>query len=216
MEVLIMIGSPKNKGNSESIANYLFDKFNHKNLSCSKIYLRSEIDKKEGLLERINNSDIIVITFPVYENSVPGLLLEAFEYLCQNKGGLSDKPRKLLFISNSGFPEPKANRCAIDCCRLFTETTGLKYMGGFGVSPGTLVEGKKLEDAGGSYKKLVKVLDIISESIYNSKEIPEETYELLSKPLMLPFIYRFAGKIIRNRSAKKIGKEKYYARPLMK
>ncbi len=214
--ILVVVGSPKNKiGNSESIADCLIDKLRKKSQACSKTYLRKEIRKKDNLIEQINNTDIIVLSLPIYENSVPGLVLEFFEFLYENKEKLSDKNRKFLVISNSGFSEPEANLSAINCCRIFAEKVGFIWMGGFGVSPGTLIDGKKLEDAGGTYKKLVKLLSIISEKIDKAEELSEGTFNLVSKPLISPLIYRFAGKMIQNGAAKKLGKEKYYSTPLL-
>ena len=214
--ILVIVGSPASRGgNSESIADCLIEKLNNKNQACSKILLRKEIERQEGLIERIINTDIIIFSFPIYANSVPGLVLEFFEFLYQNKDKLSDKQPKMLVISNSGFPEPEANRCALDCCRLFAREIGFSWMGGFGVAPGTLIDGKKLDEAGGTYKKLIKMLSIISEKIYNDEDIPKSAFRLVSKPLITPFIYRFVGKMIQNGVTKKIGKQKYYAKPLL-
>ncbi|HEX2954447.1 MAG TPA: hypothetical protein VHR47_10765, partial [Bacillota bacterium] len=133
----------------------------------------------------------------------------------QNKDKLSDKPRKMLVIGNSGFAEPEANRCAIDCCRLFASAIGFTWMGGFGVSPGTLIDGKKLEETGGTYKRLMNLLTIISEAIDHNEEIPETAFRLMSKPFLPPFLYRIAGRMIQNGVVKKVGKEKFYAKPLL-
>ncbi len=128
-------------------------------------HLWNEIGSRQSLIEQIKqiiNTDIIIFSLPIYENSVPGLILEFFELLYQYKDKLSDKPRKMLVISNSGFSEPEANRCAIDCCRLFAREMGFSWMGGFGVPPGTLINGRKLEEEGGTYKKLINLLSIMT------------------------------------------------------
>lgn len=214
--ISVIVGSPKGGiGNSESIADFMIEKLVDANQQCSKIILRKEFDNKEALIEHIINSDTIIITFPIYENSVPGMVLNFFEFLYENKSRLSDKLRRVLFISNSGYSEPMANQCAINCCRIFAEEIGFSYMGGFGVSPGTLIDGKKLEATGGTYKKLMGQLTIIAEHICNNEVIPEKVFGMVSKPLMSPFVYRFFGKMIQNGDAKKMGKEKYYAQPLL-
>lgn len=214
--VMVIVGSPANKtGNSESIADYLIDKLNNKQQACSKLFLRNEIGRREELIERIINTDLIIFSFPIYANSVPGLVLDFFEFLYQNKDRLSDRPRKTMAISNSGFAEPEANHCAINCCRLFAKEIGFSWMGGFGVAPGTLIDGKKLEEAAGTYKKLINLLNIISEKIYNDQDIPESAFRMVSKPLIPPIIYRVVGKMIQNGVSKKIGKKKYYAKPLV-
>ena len=213
--ILTIIGSPRGiKGSSESIADSLVERLNKKEHACTKILLRKEIESQDSLVSLIDNADVIILSFPIYENSTPGLVTRFFELVYENKEQLKNKKRKMLVISNSGFPEPEANTCALTHCRLFAQEMGFEWMGGFGVAPGTLIDGKKLEEAGSTYKKVITLLNIIVESILNDKEIPEKALSLLSKPLLTPFIYRFFGKMISNGEAKKMGRDKYFAKPL--
>lgn len=141
--------------------------------------------------------------------------MEFFELIYQSRELLSDRARRILFISNSGFPEPKVNWYAIECCQLFTKEMGFQYMGGFGVSPGTLIDGKELAKAGGTYKRLIKLLNIIAEQIAANDIIPTDAYKLVSKPFMSPKPYRFFGNMIQKNTIKQLGKDKFYAKPLL-
>jgi len=109
----------------------------------------------------------------------------------------------------------EANWYAIECCQLFAKEMGFQYMGGFGVSPGTLIDGKELAKAGGTYKRLIKLLNIIAEKIAANDDIPADAYKLISKPFMSPKPYRFFGNMIQKNTVKQIGKDKFYAKPLL-
>lgn len=208
--VLIVVGSPKlKKCNSESIGDYIEYKLNEKEVSCSKLYLR-----KEECIEQVDGADTIVLILPIYENSVPGLVVKFFEGLYEKKEKFKSKEKKLLVITNSGFPEIEANKTAIKTCELFAKEMGLEWMGGISVTPGTLIDGKELEKTAKTYRRFIASLNIIVSRIVNDESIPEEVYKLMSKSFMVPFVYRFAGRIIQKPVIKKIGKDKFYARPL--
>jgi multimeric flavodoxin WrbA len=214
--ILVIVGSPNGKkGNSESLADCLISKLESKHLTSNKILLRKEIDKPDGLLELINDSDMMILSLPVYGNSVPGLVLEFFEIIYANKSNFINKSRKMFVISNSGFAEPIANKSTISHCELFAAEMGFEWMGGIPVSPGTLIDGKKLEDTGSTYKKVIKLFDLIADKICTDEKITADELRLVSKPFISPFVYRVVGKLIQRNVMKKIGKDKYFARPLV-
>lgn len=213
--ILIINGSPKGKGgNSESIANYLFEKLNEKKLTCSKSNLSNIINKEDTFIEDIDSSYIVILVLPVYENSVPGLVIKFFEQIYKNKFRLVEKQRKLLVITNSGFPEVEANRSAINTCRLFCRDMGFIWMGGIAAAPGTLIDGKKLHEAGKTYNRLIQFIDLVSETILKGEEIPLKHFEIMNKPFINPFIYRIGGKMMQKSVIKKLGKDKFLAKPL--
>lgn len=214
--VLVIAASPKGKkGNSESLADYLVKEFHENNVANTKVSLKDEIKKPNTLIERIDQSDLIVISFPVYENAVPGLVQEFFEMLFANKQKLSARERKMLVISNSGFAEPEANECAILQCKLFAADMRFVWMGGICVAPGTLIDGKELENAGGTYKKVIEALRMLAKKISLDQDITKKEWMMTSRPLMSPFIYRIVGRLIQTGVAKRIGKSKYYAMPII-
>ena len=216
MNILVIIGSPAvKKGNSESIADNLIDNLKEKGLlSLSKIHLHKEISNEAGLVQRIDQADKIILSLPVYENSVPGLVLEFFEIIYKYRASLSAKKRSVLIITNSGFPEVEANQAALNTCKLFVRAIGFAWMGGFAVAPGTLIKGKRLEEAGKWYKKIISLLKLIADKLYNNEEIPEQEFSPLAKPIISPCIYRLGGNIIQIIVIVKMGSGKYFARPL--
>ncbi len=214
--VLIVNGSPRGKkGNSESLSDYLQKKLNERSCQVNSVLLRKEMSSPDELLSRIKNTDVLVLSFPVYENSVPGLVLEFFEWLTENRELLATGNRKLLVISNSGFPEPEAHESAIAHCKAFTCEAGFAWLGGIPVAPGTLIDGKKLEETGGTYRSIRSILDLTAEMICRGEAVPEERIKSVSRPLFSPIIYRLAGRFLQNGAIKKMGRQKYFARPLI-
>jgi hypothetical protein len=151
---------------------------------------------------------------PIYENSVPGLVLEFFEITYKCKALLSNKKRSVLIITNSEFPEVEANLCALNTCKLFVRDMGFAWLGGFAVAPGTLIKGKRLEEAGSRYNKVITLLKLVSEKLYNNEEIPEQEFYPLARPVFSPYIYKLVCKIMSIIAIVKVGKNKYFARPL--
>ncbi len=212
--ILVLTGSPKvKKGNSDSIANFMLESFKRKGQICKKGYIKDIIQQPEEMIKIIKSADIVIISFPVYQNSVPSIVLSFFEFMIRYKSHFSQKHRSLFVLSNSGLAEPKANVSSVFQCQLFAKSIGFYWLGGIGIAPGTLIDGKKLEDTGKTYKKVIKALNLISDSISKGEKVPDHAYAYTSKPLIWPKMYRFFGKLIQNKVVKKIGKVNYYARP---
>ncbi len=212
--VLVIAASPKAKnGNSESLADFFAQELN--NVVTTKVNLRNEIRKPDALVKQMDQSDFIVMSFPVYENAVPGLVQQFFEMIFASKDKLSTRHRKMLVISNSGFAEPEANKYAISQCKQFAEDMQFIWLGGVCVSPGTLIDGKELEKTGGTYKRVIAILRLTAKRISVGQDITDKERMMTDRPLMSPFIYRFAGRLIQRGVAKRIGKSKYNARPFL-
>lgn len=212
-DVLIIMGSPRGKkGSSEAIADYLIKRI-ESTCTVTKILLKTEMNKPEKILACYERADHVIVSLPIYQNSVPGLVLSFFEFLEENKEKFSVRERRMTVISNSGFDQVSAHRCAVLQCQMFAKKMGMGWEGAVTVAPGTLIDGKELDKTGGTYAKLRKLLDTIAGHIETGKHICQEDYKLVSKPFMSPALYRMAGKVIKAGTIKKIGKEKYFQQP---
>jgi hypothetical protein len=60
----------------------------------------------------------------------------------------------------------------------------------------------------------MKLLDIVAKNICANKGISVKEIKLASKPFINPFIYRLVGGLIQKGVVKKLGKERYFAKPL--
>ncbi len=214
--ILVINGSPRaQKGNSGALANYMASRLADRRCPVVSVSLRAVMPSPRDLLEQVKQADVLILSVPVYENSIPGLVVAFFELLLDHRDEFSGKPRKLMVISNSGFPEPKLQDDLLKHCRLFARDMGFNWIGGVPVSPGTLIDGKKLEETGGTYKKIMAVLDGAAEKISRGEDVNAYVESQPARPLIAPFMYRLVGRLMQNGTIKKLGKERYYARPLI-
>jgi len=216
MNILVIIGSPKAKmSNSEAIGNYLIEKLDKEGVNTEKFFLYNELMSDSELIRYINNADKIVFSLPVYENTVPGLVLRCFEVIRNNKEILVQRNREMMAIVNSGLPEVKACSGAIETCMFFAKEMEFHWICGIPVAPGTLIDGKNLNETRNTYKRLIIMLDIIAKNICFNKDIIVKECKLVSKPFINPLIYRLVGRLLQESVIKKLGKERYYAKPMI-
>ncbi len=94
IKVLLLTGSPKAANStSASLGNYLIDKLTNKGLQTEKLHVCRSMLTENGkmrFLEAVENADVIVLSFPVYIDSLPAGVVEAFELMAGNR-----KPGKL-------------------------------------------------------------------------------------------------------------------------
>lgn len=213
--ILLILGSPKNnKGNSKSLLDYLKSRIDTQH-DVTMISLRKEINHPEVIMELVNQADIIVISYPIYQNSFPGLVLQLFDMLIENKNQLEHKERKLIAISNSGFPEKEANTTSIEHCRQFAKQIGFTWEYGIIVAPGTIIDGNDLTKAGKMYSKTREILDYTAQQINTDDFVRVDKSILSIKPIIHASIYRVMGRVMENKVIKQLGKEKYYQTPLI-
>lgn len=213
--VLLIVGSPKGKkGNSEALLDYL-----QKNIAdtftTTKVVLRKEMNAPEKLIKLFNTADFIIVSYPIYQNSFPGLVQQFFELIMSNKASLDKKTRRMVAISNSGLTELEANTCSIEQCKLFAQQTELIWGCGIMVAPGALIDGKDLSQTGKMYAKTRYMLEDIARRI-NTNDFNNFTgYPSHMKSLFNPVFYRVAGRLLQSKVIKKLGKSVYYQRPLI-
>ncbi|NMB57873.1 MAG: hypothetical protein GYA12_01785 [Chloroflexi bacterium] len=214
--IIVIAGSPAaRQSNSESLANYMAGRLTERSCAVTPLSLRAAMPSPQGLLEQVKNADVLVLSVPLYENSLPGLVVAFFEMLLEHRAELSGKSRDLFVIGNSGFAEPRELDSLLEHCRLFAREMGFRWIGGLAVSPGTLIDGKKLEETGGTYKKVMATLDTAADMISRGEDVSEYLGRQPARPLIAPFMYRLVGRLIQNSTIKKLGKAAYFARPLI-
>ncbi len=103
MKLALINGSPRNKKSNSLLLIHQFLEGYRKNSSdpVSVHHLASK-KEKEKIEETVRNTEIMIIVFPLYTDSMPGIVKEFFENLANLK---SDRLKKIGFIVQSGFPE---------------------------------------------------------------------------------------------------------------
>ena len=206
--VLFLIGSPKgSKSTSGSLGTYLLKGLNHNGFDTEKVYIYPSVksDKgRENLLAAIDRSDILILVFPLYVDSLPSLVIRAMELIAEHRKKITN-PKKQMFaaITNCGFPEAHQTDTALSICRRFAQEIGMEWLGGLGLGMGGVVNGKPLEKLGFMTRNVRKSLDLTAAALAIGGRVPQEAVDLMSKRFMPAWLYLWFGNMGWKRHAKK-------------
>jgi hypothetical protein len=206
--LVLLNGSPKGRGGtSGSIGDYILSKMTQEGISKETIHVGKSIRNEEKwnkVVESVKNADTIILSFPLYWDSLPSQLIKAFENLYSRKDELDRSPNFYVVVNN-GFPEPWHNEIAIEICKNFSKKMNFKWQGALNIGGGAAIAGRALEETGGMTFKLRETLEMASKAIEQSEPIPSKVKNRLSKPLYPPFFNLVFGGIGWRKQAKKKG-----------
>ena len=191
-KALLLIGSPKKKNStSESLGNYLLEGLHKKGYTFEKLHIISILkDDVEGLFAKVNDADIVIVSAPLYVDSLPSPLIKAFELIGKNrKGMLSFKKQRFISIVNNGFPESFHSNTALKICKIFADNAGFQWLGGLAIGCSPAINGMPIKNLGGMTRNIVKSLDITIDKIAKNESIPLEAINLVSKEIIPSWLY---------------------------
>ena len=211
--VLLLIGSPKGeKSTSASLGNYLISKFEEFGMISEKLFIHRLVNREEKLQELsqiIENVDLIILTFPLYVDSLPAPVIKAMESIKENRINLENtKSQNFIAIANSGFPEASQNQTALKICKIFSQECGFVWKGGIALGGGGAINGVALIEKGGMVRNVIKGLDIVAQALNDNSEIPQEAVDLLAKKFIPHTIYRIFGNLGWKLQARRYGVRK--------
>lgn len=212
-KVLLLVGSPKGaKSTSESLGTYLLDQLDEKGFQTETNRINPALksnQSREKLLLAGDNSDLLIIAFPLYVDSLPSQLIKAMELIAERRKAMEDpKKPQLLAIINSGFPEAAQNDTALAICRRFAKESAIEWIGGLALGGGAAIDGRSLDEAGGMVRNVKKSLDLTAEALAEGKPLPQDAIDLMAKRLAPTRMYLFMGNLGWKRQAKKNGVRK--------
>jgi len=219
---LLLIGSPRGpKSTSESLGAYLLKKLQGYGLETEKVYIYPSLRSDEGrviLLRAVESSDLLILSFPLYVDSLPSPAIAALELIAEHrKTSKKPKSQKLLAIANNGFPEADQNDTALAICSRFASETGIEWVGGLALGGGEAIRGRPLDEAGGMARNVKKALDLAAAAMAEGKSMPQEAKALMAKPLAPIWMYVWFGNRRWKSQAKKHGAQnKLFHRPYQK
>lgn len=168
---LLLSGSPRGKkSNSESVGTYLLQLLEKKGLKTKTIIIRPTLNSEEKIKEMVasvKDSDIIILTAPLYDDCQPYIVTKTMEILADSK--LNFDKKQFIPIINCGLPEPHhISAVAISIYKRFADMVGLQWVGSLAIGGGGGLQGDrglKLEDAKPFSKNAIKELEKISDSL---------------------------------------------------
>jgi hypothetical protein len=215
----LLVGSPKGPNStSNSLGTYLVDKLEQKGFTCEKVYICQSLgsnERKEAMLRLVDESELIILAFPLYVDSLHSQVIKTLELIAEHeKGKLGLSKKSVVAISNSGFPEAKHNNIALSVCRLFAKQVGFTWAGGLAMGGGGMIAGRPLDELGGMVRNQKKALEIAADSLAKGEAIPKQANVLISKIGIPKWMYVWMGNRGWKQEAKKhIETKKLYDKP---
>ena len=210
---LLLVGSiRKPNSTSDSLGSYLFDKLKEHNFGTESILIHHSLKSNKNIAELLSatdRTDLLVIAFPLYVDSLPHKVTKALELIAQHrKSKDSEKSQRLMIIVNCGFPEAQHNNTALAICRQFAKEAGFIWTGGLSLGAGASINGRKLSEVQGMARNMIKSLDLSVNALADGKPVPQEAMDLMSKPIIPIRAYTLIGSFGWKQMAKKYKADK--------
>ncbi|MBV1758288.1 MAG: NAD(P)H-dependent oxidoreductase [Dethiosulfatibacter sp.] len=214
--VLFLIGSPKkSRSTSESMSDYLAEKIKESvNWNIEKIHILTNIQENPDTIEKAaNQSDVIVLAFPTYVDSLPSHVIRALMLMESRLD--KTKIREFMVLINCGFPETFHNDNALKICHFYAKQNGLDWRGGIAVGAGGAIVGKKLTDLGGMAGNLMKNLAVLADRLVEHETSEDDS--ILRVQTVPTRMYNMAGNMGWKKQAQKLGvQDRLYDKPDIK
>lgn len=218
-KALLLVGSPRgSKSTSDVVGSYLLKKLEERGYQTEKDYVSHLIKSDESrsvLLDIIDNTDLVILSSPLYIDCLPSTTIRALTVIKEHKQSCNKKYQQLVAISNSGFPEADQNHIALQICRRFAIESGFEWLGGLPLGAGAGIDGQPFEKSRILYKKIIKSLDLSAEALCKGEQIPEKAIRLI-EGYPIKWLYFIALKFGVKYMAKKNGvKGQIHDQPFM-
>lgn len=194
---VLLVGSPRTKeSTSASLGNYLVEQLNAGGVETQIFQIYTTLNtpaKMETLYQSLDTTDLIVLAFPLYVDTLPAPVIAALEKVAVHRKG-TRRPLRFAAIANCGFPEAHHNDTALAVCAEFARENEFAWMGGLALGGGEgLVHGTPLNKLDGRAIPLKTALEQAAESLTAGKPIPQSARDLLAKPVIPSIVYRIMG-----------------------
>lgn len=177
-------GSPRgNNSSSNNFINELCKIVQNDNHEINHISLNNEVNYSD-----VDNSDIIVIAFPLYVDTLPSTVIEFLVNLEKYAKDSKNSPR-VYSVVNCGFFEGIQNKHAIQIIKNFCDKTGYKWRFGVGIGAGEFMKHTKTSiplnseikhDIYEAFMEIKNDINITSEDIkdnfFLSPKIPKSSF----------------------------------------
>ncbi len=209
---VLLVGSPRTrKSTSASLGGYLFEQLRIRGIETQTIQIHTSLYSQErmnAMYEAIDNTDLVVLAFPLYVDSLPAPVIAALEKITAHRNG---NPSSIRFatIANCGFPGADHNNTALAICSEFAHQNGFAWMGGLALGAGEgLVHGIPLNEMDGRAIPLKQALDWSAEALASGQPIPQSARDQFAKSVIPNWMYTFMSGFGWRGQAKQYGMEK--------
>ncbi|NTW83379.1 MAG: NADPH-dependent FMN reductase [Chlorobiaceae bacterium] len=217
----LLVGSPRMvKSTSGALGGYIAERLAESGVRTDTFQLykvSGNPDRTRAMLESIDKTDLVILAFPLYIDSIPAPVLSVMRTIKDHRNNIALQGR-LVAIANCGFIESQHNENALASCAVFAKESEFSWMGSVSIGGGEgLVHGKPLRELGGPAIPYKKNLDLVAAALAMGKPVPEEARKQLAKPFTPGWIYRAIGSMGWKKEARKNGiVQQLSARPYRK
>ncbi len=219
MNAAILVGSPKGRTSASwMLGSKLAEGLQEHGVTVKYGMVHHDLRSEEGtgnLLELVDSSDLVVLAFPLYVDSLPAPLTRLLELVAERRGrNVAAGSPRLAVIVQCGFPEVHQCDTAVGICRHFAETSGMRWAGALAMGMGGALEGDFHRLPGGG-KTILDALGKTAKALAGGGEIPDEAKALFAKSLMPRWLYTLTGnmgwrlKMRKNKAKRPIGYRPY-------
>jgi NAD(P)H-dependent FMN reductase len=198
---LLLVGSPKpGESTSESLGAYLLDDLAKRGVKTQTLHVTRAVRNDESVAElhaAVATADLVVLSFPLYVDSLPAPAILALELIAEERAGeagaraASPDGQAFVAICQSGFPEVDHSEVAVEICRNFAQDAGFEWAGGLILPAGGMLNGQPLAKMKGMMRSAVAALDLSAEALAAGRPVPDEAVRLMAKLPIPAFGYRF-------------------------
>ncbi|MDH7474888.1 MAG: NAD(P)H-dependent oxidoreductase [Anaerolineae bacterium] len=200
MKALLLVGSPRlGRSASETLGGYLLEQLAVRGAETEKQYIYPALksgEKLDALISAVARANLVILAAPLYVDSLPAAVIKFLETLAQRLGAY-ERPdgQQFLAISNCGFPEAHHNNLALEIYRRFAYEVGFAWAGGMAMGAGEAIKGRPLAESGGMARNVIAAFDLAAAALIEGKPVPQEAQDLIARPLMPAWLYRFMGNL---------------------
>ncbi len=123
-KALLLVGSPKpGASTSASLGGYLLEELEKRGVATETLHVSKAVRNEETVEElraAAASADLIVLSFPLYIDSLPAPAIRALEVLAEPPVG----PAAFVAVCQSGFPEVEHNEVAMRSAATSRRTPG--------------------------------------------------------------------------------------------
>lgn len=190
MKLAIFNGSPRyKKSNSKILIEHFLIGYNKICSESVPFHYLANRKKKDEQKEIFQNSEIVIIVFPLYTDCMPGIVKEFFESVVELK---LTSPKKIGFVVQSGFPEAIHSIYIERYLEKLTKRIECEYLGTI-IKGG--VEGIQIMPSSMT-KKLFGRFESLGEYFAKNEEFSPEIKKILRKPFKMSPVRIFLFKLI--------------------
>jgi NAD(P)H-dependent FMN reductase len=208
IRAILLIGSPKpGKSASRTFAEAVATGLEARGLTARTERITPSLgDARLGeLLATIADSDLVVLAFPVYWDSLPAPVLHLLEAWASAAadGSMPAAPRRLAVLTQCGFPEASHCQVAVDICRHFAEKNAITWSGSLAFGMGGAIAGGSLEQS--PLRPRLNAFNAAVDALAAGEPVPTASVESFARPLVPAWTYPLLGGFAWSRQAKKQG-----------